>query len=268
MKLSIVSSYSLYIAILFFCWNGTLVDTSEKSKLPDVNFYGTIEDNKEGSFNFEYILIDRKYENIPVYAYTNIKSLRKRLLQKIDAKDSNGDKKDDPSQNIARLNLSEIKSIELLHPSQPTASIVEINGKDYIEIGVTLINGTKHNYIIETTRKITCKQIDKGTDNKQNIFIDRDLTMMQVKKIAIKGYKSPNDSDEKRTTRGSSQNISQEEKKESISKHTEYLLDQIEENVKNLSADNATAMEKMKNTITILLKSLREQLQKMLDLLQ
>lgn len=268
MKLSQVHTYSLYATILLFCWNGTLVDSGEKSKLPDVNFYGTIEDNKDGIFNFEYILIDRKYENIPMYAYANIKSLKKRSSQKTESKESSDAKKDDPSQNIARLNLSEIKTIELLHPNQPTASIVEINGKDYIEIAVTLINGTKHTYIIETTRKITCKQIDNGADSKHNIFIDRDLTMIQIKKLTIKGYKSPNDSHAQNTIKESSQNISREDKKQLISQQTEKLLDQLEENVKNLSQDNATALEKMKNTITTLLQSLREQLQKMLDMLQ
>ncbi len=46
------------------------------------------------------------------------------------------------------------------------------------------------------------------------------------------------------------------------------LLHAIEENVKNLPMDNPTAFETMRSTILTLLKTLRDQLQKFLDMIK
>lgn len=269
MKKSIMHSSISFALILFFCWNGTLVDSSSKSKLPDVNFYGTIEDHTR-TFDAEYIIIDRRYEDIPVYPYQSLKKLKKRTTEQ-SSKDHETNKKDeiDPTQNKALLKLDEIKSIELQHPDHPTASTIEINQKTYAEIIVTSINGSKNNYLIESSRKVTCKEIDKGPHGtKQGVLIDRELNMIHIKKLTIRGYRSANDADEKKTIKGSSAVTNRDDQKKEISNNTEKLLDQIEENVKNLSQDNPSAFEKMKSNIITLLKSLREQLQKMMDVLQ
>lgn len=255
--------------LLFFCWNGTLVDSNGKSKLPDVNFYGTIEDHTR-TFDAEYIIIDRRYEDIPVYPYQSIKKLKKRITAE-STKEHESNKKDeiDPTQNKAFLKLDEIKSIELQHPEHPTSSTIEINQKTYIEIIVTSINGSKNNYLIESSRKVTCKEVDKGPHGaKQGVLIDRELNMIHIKKLIIKGYKSANDADEKKAIKAHCETPNIVEQKKEISSNTENLLDQIEENVKNLSQSNPSAFEKMKSNIISLLKSLRQQLQKMLDMLQ
>lgn len=255
--------------LLFFCWNGTLVDSSSKSKLPDVNFYGIIEDHSR-VFDAEYIIIDKRYEDIPVYPYQSLKKLKKRITEQ-STKDHSTNKKEeiDPTQNKALLKLDEIKSIELLHPDHPTSSTIEINQKNYIEIVITSINGSKNNYLIESSRKVTCKEIDKGPhEAKQKVFIDRELNMIHIKKLTIKGYKSAHDADAKTPIKNLSSNSNNECQKKEISNNTESLLDQIEENIKNLSQGSPSTFEKMKNNIILLLKSLREQLQKMLDMLQ
>lgn len=269
MKDSIMRSSIPLALVLFFCWNGTLVDSNSKSKLPDVNFYGTIEDHTR-TFDAEYIIIDRRYEDIPVYPYQSLKKLKKRITEESTKEHESNKKEDiDPTQNKALLKLDEIKSIELQHPDHPTSSTIEINQKNYVEIIVTSINGSKNNYLIESSRKVTCKEIDKGPHGtKQGVLIDRELNMIHIKKLTIKGYKSANDADEKKAIKGSSDNNNKENQKKEISNHTENLLDQIEENVKNLSQDNPSAFEKIKGNIISLLKSLREQLQKMLDMLQ
>ncbi len=267
MKHSIFNASIPLSFILFFCWNGTLVDSGTKSKLPDVNFYGTIEGHN-GTFNYEYLLFNKKYEGISAYPYLSLKKLKKRSADQ-PAQDQGTNKQDDPTKNIAKLNLNEIKTIELQDPHHPTASTVTINQKDYVEITVTLINGTKNNYLIEAARNITCKEIAKGSgENRTDVLISRELSMTEIKKLTIKGYKSVKESEEKEVTKSTKEAVTESDQKKEVRSHTENLLDQIEENVKNLSQENSSTFEKMKSNIIALLKLLREQLQKMLNLLQ
>ncbi|MBI2353106.1 hypothetical protein HYV11_02565 [Candidatus Dependentiae bacterium] len=263
----------LLLSIIFFCWNGSLVDSgNNKNKRPDVNFYGSIEDHTGKTFQVEDILINKRYENIPVYPI--LKNIKKRAQERIDheCEDnscSSKDKNVDPTQNKALLDLTEIKTIELKNPDHPTASIIAINQKDFTEIIITSINGTKKQYLIEPSRKITCKEIDKGPEeNKKEVFIERELNMIHIKKLTIDGYKSTKDCDEKKTSTTTTALKDPEcKEKQAIGQQTEKLLDQITENVKNLSQDNPSTFERMKNSIISLLKSLREQLQKMLNML-
>ncbi len=55
------------VAIIVTCWNGSMVDTNNKNKRPDTNFYGTLQDH-QSTCKVEDILIGKKYEQIPVYA--------------------------------------------------------------------------------------------------------------------------------------------------------------------------------------------------------
>tara|TARA_Y100000588_G_C14269890_1_gene931842 strand:+ start:332 stop:1075 length:744 start_codon:yes stop_codon:yes gene_type:complete len=242
--------------IHFVCWNGSLVDSDTKDKRPDVNFYGTIEDHNK-TFKVEDILIGGRYQDIAVYP-TISKS-----------KKINTDQKEqvDPKQNKALIDLHEIKSIELKHPDHPTASTIEINKRDYIEIIITSINDTRKDYLIETSRKVTCKEIDKGPkDTKEEVLVERELNMIHIKKMTIKGYKSIKEKDQHKEY-GVTTSHNKHQKHE-ISKDTSNILDQIEKNVKDLSHDNPSTLEQMKSSILTLLKTLREQLQKILNMLQ
>lgn len=248
----------LISATLFLSLNGTLVDGDDKNKRPDVNFYGTIEDHTK-SFYAEDILIEGKYESIAVYP----------VISKSKRVNTDDQKSLNPKQNKALIDLKEIQNIELKHPDHPTASTIEINNRNYIEIVVTSITGTKKNYLVESSRNVTCKEVDKGPENKkQEVFTERKLSMIHVKKMTIKGPKANKQSDAEKHYPRSHDKGSLVSEKKAVSKNTEKILDQIEENVKNLSQDNASAFEKMKSTILTLLKSLREQLQKILDMLQ
>lgn len=277
MRISTMRAIIPFVAVLFFCWNGTLVDSNNKTKRPDVNFYGTIEDHTGKTFYAEDILINGRYEGISVYpALSKIKkSVRSReettdkASYEQDAKDTKTKEEVDPTQNKALLDLAEVKTIELKHPDHPTASTISINQKDFTEVIITSINGTKKNYLVETSRKITCKEIDKGPDgNKKEVLVERELNMIHIKKLKIDGYKSIKETDERKPDYRSSEKDSSTDQKKEVSKHAENILDQITENVKNLSQDNPSTFDKMKNNIISLLKSLREQLQKMLNMLQ
>lgn len=261
-------------ALIFFCcWNGTLVDSGSKSKRPDVNFYGTIEDHTGKIFYAQDLLINGRYEGISVYP--TLKNIKKHAQEKstcdCDEARTKTTKTEivDPTQNKALLDLAEIKTIELKHPEHPTASTVNINNKDFIEIIVTSINGTQKHYLVESSRKITCKEIDKGPEeNKKEVLVERELNMIHIKKLTIDGHKSAKDSDDNKNDYHASEKKSKPDEKKEVSQHTEKLLDQITENVKNLSQESPSTFEKMKSNIIGLLKSLREQLQKMLNMLQ
>jgi len=238
-------------------------NTTETSTQPDINFYGILEDHVHTA-SVESILIGGRYESIPVYQH--IKS---------DEHDKNH--KIDPKQNKTLINLQDIKSISLHNPENPTASSIQINNKTYIEIIVESVHGTKKKFLIESTRKITCKEIDKGADIKEKTpsLQNRDISFLHVKKLNITGYKSNYPyqapqitpiSKESSQHPGTKQTLIQE--KESFKNNAAELLHAIEENVKNLPYDNASAFQTMKSTISTLLKSLRDQLQKFLDMIK
>ena len=139
---------TMIIAIFFCCFNGSVVDTNSTttSMAPDANFYGTLEDHYRTA-QIESILIGGKYESIPVYQDV--------LKSMTDKKEKIAGETIDPKQNKILLNLKDIKSIALKHPENLTTSSILVNSKSYIQIIVTSISGTKREFLIESTRRIT-----------------------------------------------------------------------------------------------------------------
>ena len=245
----------LSLAIIFTCWNGSLVDTSkDKDKRPDINFYGELTDHAT-TCQIEDLLIGGKYEQIPVYSPV-----------KTEQESSEKNKKGieiDPKQNKILIDLQEVSMIELKHPDRPVEHEININNKKYVEIFITNIRGTKNSYLVEFDREISCKKIDKGPEGDQKpLFEERKLNMIHVKKLLISGYKTNIDK-----TKSSSRDAALSDKA-SISMGTEKILDQIEEKVKNLSQEDSSNYEKVKDSLLSLLKSLRNQLQKLLDMIK
>lgn len=245
----------LSLAIIFTSWNGSIVDTSkDKDKRPDINFYGELTDHYT-TCKVEDILIGGKYEQIPFYAPV-----------KLEHKSSDEHKKNieiDPKQNKILIDLQEVSVIELKHPDKPIEHEINVNNKKYIEVLVTNITGSKNDYIIESNREVSCKKIDKGpAENQKPVFEERKLNMVHVKKLLITGYKSNPDK-----TKSSSRDTTVSEKSE-VANSTEKILDQIEEKVNNLSKEDSSNYEKIKDSLLSLLKSLRNQLQKLVDMIK
>ena len=263
--------YTVVIALsaLFCCFNGSVTTTNstEKSIEPDINFYGTLEDHTHTE-SVQSILIGARYESIPVYQ----DSLRGNSIDKNIAEI-------DPKQNKTLINLQDIKSIALEHPNNPTASSIQVNNKSYIQIIVESLHGTKKKYLVEATRKITCKEIDKNVEGNTTLQA-RDINFIHVKKLTIQGFKSNHayqasqispiskefESGMTPKMQNNQQTLSQEKK--DFKNNAAELLHAIEENVKNLPMDNESAFETMRATILTLLKSLRDQLQKFLDMIK
>jgi len=264
-------TWSMALSALLTCWNGSVVTTTSQepqSIAPDINFYGTLEDHINTA-SIESILIGGRYESIPVYQQAA-------LIKEQDAVTA-----PDPKQNKTLINLQDIKSIALAHPESPTASSIKVNNKIYIQIIVESLHGTKKHYLVESMRKISCKEIDKGADIKTKPTLqDRDLNFIHVKKLTIQGYRSNTAYQAPKIdvntdtpfTRPAAGQVQEKEKlmehKNEFKDNAAQLLHAIEENVKNMPLDNPTAFETMRSTILTLLKSLRDQLQKFLDMIK
>jgi hypothetical protein len=245
----------LSLAIIFTSWNGSMVETSkDKDKRPDINFYGELTDHST-TCQVEDILIGGKYEQVSFYSSI-----------KLEAKSADENKKAievDPKQNKVFVDLQEISVIQLKHPDRPIEHEININNKKYVEIEVTSITGSKNDYIVESNREISCKKIDKGPEGDQKpVFEERKLNMIHVKKLLISGYKSNPDK-----TKSASRDTTVSEKSE-VSSKTEKILDQIAEKVNNLPKEDPSNYEKVKDSLLSLLRSLRNQLQKLLDMIK
>lgn len=257
--------FTMITCIILFCWNASVVDnnTSNSSTDPDNNFYGTLEDHFRKA-QVESILIGGKYEGIPVY-----QDVTKSMTDK---KDTLIDNIIDPKQNKILLNLKDIKSIALKHPENLSASSISVNSKKYVHIVVTSLSGTKKEFLVEGSRRITCKEIDSSSEKQDTKLLqERDLNFTHIKKLNIHGYKSEKKESAQShvdTIKKSSEIINITEQKNKFKADTAQILHSIEENIKNLPINNPTAFETMRETVLLLLKSLRDQLQKFLDMVK
>ncbi len=261
-KFSFFSSLAL---VLITSWNGSLSDSSNKPPRPDTNFYGTIQDHSGKILNVEDIVINKKYNSIPVYQVPATNTLNHSSCScSSSSASSDATKKDmDPRLNKILLDLDEVSSISLAHPHKPVEHEKTINNAKYSEINVTSINGTMQNFLMESSREISCVVIDKGPDNNAKpILQERKIAIIQLKELIIKGKKSAHDTDVSRVRKDE-----QDSNKVTIEKETEKILDEIEKNVNTLSKE-PSSYEKFTTKMASLLRSLRDQLQKMLNLIK
>jgi hypothetical protein len=245
-----------------------MVETNtSKDKRPDMNFYGYLEDHSLKEIKIEDILIGGKYEQIPVYQLLDNKTkdlISKNTQTELDNKSKDAIKNLDPRQNKALIDLQEVSSIELKYPERPVEHEININNKKYIEITVGNITGTTNDYMIESNREVTCKKIDKGPqENQKPVFEERKLNIIHVRKLIISGYKSNPDK-----IKSSSRDAAAESDKAKISSDTEKILDEMEQKVNNLPKEDPSNYQKVKDSLVSLLRSLRNQLQKLLDMIK
>ncbi|MGZ6250450.1 MAG: hypothetical protein ACXWL2_00310 [Candidatus Chromulinivorax sp.] len=269
-------NHSIHTAIIaiysfIYCFNGTMVTETPQttSTDPDVNFYGILQDHAH-SAPVEYILIGSKYESIPVYQTVNVK----------EKSDKNNEI--DPRHNKTLINLQDIKSISLEHPDNPTLSSITVNNRTYIQIIVESLQGTLKKYLIESSRKISCQEVDKKAESSEKpVLQKRDLNFIHVKKLTIQGYKAnsaykttspeivqPTSNQESKSFKSPKDSSELSIEKNKFKNNAAEIILAIEENVKNLPIDNPGAFETMKSTIVTLLKTLRDQLQKFLDMVK
>ncbi|OGB86351.1 hypothetical protein A3J41_00780 [candidate division TM6 bacterium RIFCSPHIGHO2_12_FULL_38_8] len=264
--MKLISAKSIKIialtSIIFLtCWNGSMVDSNSKDKRPDVNFYGILQDHKSTT-KVEDILIGGKYKQIPVYQ--EVHQVAKSDVKTSVDQSSSKSAEMDPKQNKTLLDLDEVASITLKYPDNPIEHEIKINNTKYVEILVTSINNSTQTYLIESSRDLSCLKIDQGPEqNQKPVLEERKLNMIHVKNLEIKGKKSAQDVNQSKAR----DDMANTDKVE-IALKIENDLDQIEKNVKNLPQHDPSQYEKFKQSIIALLRSLRDQLQKMLHMIK
>ncbi len=247
-----INIFSITGLVLLTCWNGSMVNSGSKDKRLDVNFYGTLNDK-----SVEDISINGKYKDIFVYASIEpTPKLAESAAQSSMAEPS-------PTTDKIALNLENVAEITLKHPKNPIEHEIKINNKKYIEIMVKLINGSHHTYMIESDREISALIIDKGPNNNHTILSKEIVKMPALKKLTIKSEKAAEDVNESRIKKEN-----HDTDKITLATNIENDLDQIAQAVDNLPKHDASQYEKFKDTIASLLRSLRNQLQKMLNLIK
>lgn len=260
---------SVTILTLITCWNGSVVDSNSKDKRLDVNFYGTLQDHSDTIINGEDFAIGDKYKQIAVYPVPKtIETTATSTSSSSRTTTATKPLEMDPKTNKVLIDLHDIASIEPRYPDKPIEHEIEINKNKYIEIVVTLINGSKQNYLIESSRELSCFKVDHGLDkNTKPILTKHKLNMIHVKNLTIKGKKAAEDVNESRIRK----DMENSDKVE-IAKNTEEILDQIQTKVEDLSSNETlqhdSQYERFKQSIISLLRSLRDQLQKMLSMIK
>ena len=252
----LINIFSMLSIVLLTCWNGSMVDSTSKDKRLDVNFYGTL--NGE---SVEDISISGKYKDI--FVYKPIKTDTKSAMKESVDQSANSTAQLNPSIDKTALNLDDVAEIKLKHPDSPTEHEIKINNKKYVEINVKLINDSTHEYMIESEREISALTIDKGPNNNQPIMSKRTVKMPALKTLIIKGKKAAQDMNQSRMQRENA-----DTDKITIANNIEKDLDQIQQAVDNLPQHDSSQYEKFKSSIVSLLRSLRNHLQKMLNMIK
>lgn len=253
--------------VMILCWNGSVVDSTTKDKRPDVNFYGTITDGS-GTYQAEDILINDLYEKINFYRV--IKPTDTSAEKESVDQPKSAIKDIDPKQSKTPFDLQEIKTIEAKYPDQPTKHETKINSSNYVEIIVTTIDDAQHNFLVESSRKISYREVNKNLENDKKLLNNPSVTtMLALKSLEIKGHKLGEDAKERKYQADNDKDKKDiTSNKVKIANDTENILDEMEEKVKNLPKDDSSQYDKFKKSMISLLRSLRDQLQKMLNMIK
>ncbi|NBP00247.1 MAG: hypothetical protein EBU90_09010 [Proteobacteria bacterium] len=131
---------------------------------PTINFYGSVTDTSENSYDVENITVSGMYKQVPFYAKPK-------------------NKETDPTINITRIDFAEIAELTVPFPEQ----ILTFNNRQYIEVQIVSKDPqrTTSSFIIELSKRIICDQVNTAGP------IEKDLSFKALKKIVFKGHKSP-----------------------------------------------------------------------------
>lgn len=140
-------------------------DSTSSNNKPAVNFYGCVTDTSEKTFKAENITFERMYKQMPAYQEPPKTATAEY----------------DPTVNLTRLDLAEIKVIEFPQNQTPQ----KYNNRYYIVMDVysDARKTLKNSYIIEADKKLTCEQVNEAGP------IEKEIKLKAVKKIVIDGFK-------------------------------------------------------------------------------
>ena len=192
---------ALCILSLFMLANYSSEDSElGPKKKQRVNFYGKLIDSQGQEIKVDNISISGIYKQIQFYI-------------KPESPDVN------PDVNITKIDLSETKKILRKSPD-----LVKFKNRDYVEI--TIISNdaqeTKNNYIIESSKKIWCDQMNPAGS------IEKEVKFQGIKELIIDGYKSRETEENKKLE------SSKKDEMELLKTTTTRLIDDIEESSKKI----------------------------------
>ena len=159
---------------------------------PAVNFYGNVTDLRE-TFKAQNITLDRLYKAIPVYQQPPLtttkaipassKNLENTTLTSEDHQKNNPThtRSYDPSDNITRLDLSEISKITI----SPSQTPQKFGNREYIVIEVISKDSekSKNAYMIEADKRLFFDQINSAGP------IEKEIKLRSIIEITVDGYK-------------------------------------------------------------------------------
>lgn len=170
---------SLATTTLLLCTNWSSQETSVDGRTKHaVNFKGTIIPQRGNSFSAENISIGRMYKQISVYEAPAAQDVEAQTNQKINKLITN------PKDGIITyIDLSEISQILVLDPDTLWSYQAKQRNRKIDYIVITVISNdeqkTRHNYLIEVDRKITCDEINAAGP------IEKDIPWPAIKSITI-----------------------------------------------------------------------------------
>jgi hypothetical protein len=188
------------VAFILLCQFSSQDNTVSGGAKPIINFYGNVTDLRE-IFKAQNITIDHLYKAIPAYQQpplntpkTNTCSSKDECSKTNKNVSTEEDNKNevqksepiinrnyDPSDNITRLDLSEISKITI----SPNQKIQKFGNREYILIEVTSkdTNQSKNSYIIEADKRLFFDQINSAGP------IEKEIKLRSIIEIEIDGYK-------------------------------------------------------------------------------
>lgn len=184
--------WSCIALTLFVNW-GTPESSIESGRKHPVNFYGSFTTNDQRSIDVENIALGGLYKDIPVYDMPAIENKQIYTMKEKDGEALQNNKalryklEEDPHKGIiTKIDLAEVASIVVPDP-KAFWIFKRKNGYrplEFIEIEIISNDArkTKNNYLIETSRKITCDQINEAGPLEKIIPFD------SIQSLTIKGY--------------------------------------------------------------------------------
>ena len=165
------------VAFILLCQFSAQDSTVSGGAKPTINFYGSVTDLRE-TFKAQNITIDKLYKAIPAYQQPPLNNTKPSTTP---SKNQPIDRSYDPSDNITRLDLSEISKITI-SPNQKTQ---KFGNREYIVIEVISkdTEKSKNAYIIEADKRLFFDQINSAGP------IEKEIKLRSIVEITIDGYK-------------------------------------------------------------------------------
>ena len=154
--------------------SGSSESLSLRQEQQKIDIYGQLTDKQGYTFSFNNLSIAGAIEAIPFYQKPHCLTDNAHLNERL-------------------LNLADIREIRTPQ-TESSCNVQEIymfNNRHYIDIIITLTDGTEHKYIVETSRRIFCNEVN--TRQPQTVILPAKIAFQSLDKLVIQGYRTRQD---------------------------------------------------------------------------